>query len=211
MNDTKKKFDQVAANWDQGAGRQELADNIARTIIDSVNIKAHMNVLDFGCGTGLLTLNLQPLVRLIIGVDSSAGMLDVLNKKIESQKLNNIKTQLVDIQEDGILEGTFDMVVSSMTLHHIQDLQGLFQQFSQVIPPGGLLCLADLDLDEGMFHQDNKGVFHFGFDREIIRNTLERSGFDVIHVKTAAMMTKIVQGGKKSFSVFLIIAQRREI
>jgi 2-polyprenyl-3-methyl-5-hydroxy-6-metoxy-1,4-benzoquinol methylase len=211
MNVKKKDFDKEAANWDETPGRVKLAHDIAQAMMDTGIIKNDMNVLDFGCGTGLLTLQLQPLVRSITGVDNSAGMLEVLQSKIETQKLTNVKTQLLNIEEGDRLEGVYDLIVSSMTLHHIKDIKGLFNHFKLVTNTNGYLCLADLDPDEGQFHQDNEGVFHFGFDRGSLRQTLEEAGFDVVEIKTATEMMKAVPGGTRSFSIFLITARKKTI
>ncbi|MBP1708041.1 MAG: Methyltransferase type 11, partial [Chloroflexi bacterium] len=71
-NDQRRDFDKDAANWDDNAGRVKMANNIANAILDAVRLRPDMEVLDFGCGTGLLTLRLQPLVKSIHGVDSSS-------------------------------------------------------------------------------------------------------------------------------------------
>ena len=70
MKNEKRNFDQDAALWDQNPGRVKVAMDIAQTIIREVNPGSTRDVLDFGCGTGLLTLALQPLVHSIAGVDS---------------------------------------------------------------------------------------------------------------------------------------------
>ena len=58
-----------------------MAHDVARAVIGTVQAGPAMDVLDFGCRTGLLTLALQPHVRTITAVDSSQGMLDVLDTK----------------------------------------------------------------------------------------------------------------------------------
>jgi ubiquinone/menaquinone biosynthesis C-methylase UbiE len=209
MNVNNKDFDKEAANWDETPGRVKLAHDIAQAMMDTGIIKNDINVLDFGCGTGLLTLQLQPSVRSITGVDSSAGMLEILQQKIESQKLTNVKTQLLNIEEGDRLEGAYDLIVSSMTLHHINDIKELFKHFKLVTNTNGYLCLADLDPDEGQFHQDNEGVFHFGFDRRSLRKILEEAGFNVVEIKTATEMIKAVPGSTRSFSIFLIAAHKK--
>lgn len=211
MNVNKKDFDKEAANWDEAPWRFKMIHDIAQAIIDTGIINSDMNVLDFGCGTGLLTLQLQPLVRSITGVDSSAGMLEVLQRKVESQKLTNVKTQLLNVEEGDRMEGGFDLIVSSMTLHHIKDIEGLFNHFKQGTVSDGYLCLADLDSDGGQFHQDNQGVFHFGFDRAGLRQTLEEAGFDVIQMQTATEVIKVIPEGTRKFSIFLITAHRKAV
>ncbi len=209
MNQGKKNFDQASAHWDQKTGRVKLARDVANSMIATGIIRRDMNVMDFGCGTGLLTLELQPLVRSIVGVDSSAGMLEVFQQKISTQKLNNVHVRLIDIEEGGVLEGVYDLIVSSMTMHHIQDIKALIDQFKRVTSANGYLCLADLDSDDGQFHQDNPGVRHSGFDRETMRQILEEAGFEVTEMRTAAEMIKDVPGGTKTFSVFLVAARKK--
>ncbi|MEN6469465.1 MAG: hypothetical protein ABFD45_11020 [Smithella sp.] len=65
MKNEKRNFDQDAALWDQNPGRVKVATDIAQTMIREVNPDSTMDVLDFGCGTGLLTLALQPMVHSI--------------------------------------------------------------------------------------------------------------------------------------------------
>jgi len=71
MTSEKRDFSQAAATWDENPGRVKLARDIADSMIKNLTITSDMNVMDFGCGTGLLTVQLQPLVRSITGVDSS--------------------------------------------------------------------------------------------------------------------------------------------
>lgn len=208
MNDQRRDFDKDAANWDENAGRVKMANNIADSIVEAVPLDAEMEVLDFGCGTGLLTLRLQPLVRSITGVDSSAGMLAVLEAKVEEQQLTNITTQHLDVEKGELLTGDYDLVVSSMTLHHVRKIEPLLAQFYGVIKPRGYLCLADLDLDNGHFHGNNEGVFHFGFDRKILERDLVSAGFTDIEFRTAIEIVRFYPGGVRPFPIFLGTARK---
>lgn len=206
----KKDFNKDAASWDQKTGRVKLAHDVAYAIMNEVRLTHDMDVLDFGCGTGLLTLQLQPLVHSITGVDSSHGMLDVLISKIKEQKLTNVKPEFVDMEKGDVLTGMYHLVVSSMTLHHIQNLKSLFKQFYKCLLPGGYLCIADLDSDGGKFHNDNTGVFHFGFDRSIMRKFFIQHGFQDVRDVTAARVVKVLPDGQsQEFMVFLMTARSR--
>jgi 2-polyprenyl-3-methyl-5-hydroxy-6-metoxy-1,4-benzoquinol methylase len=205
----KKDFDKEAAQWDANPGRVMLANEVADAIIRESAPSRDMDVLDFGCGTGLVTLRLQPLVRTILGVDSSRGMLGVLEGKIRTQGIENAQTRFVDFEKGGRIEGGFHLLVSSMTLHHVPDTAGLFKQWHGLLLPGGLLCFADLDVEDGSFHGDDTGVFHAGFDREQLKRHLLSAGFHDIRDTTAAKMMRDVEGrGHKEFPVFLIIAKK---
>ena len=63
--------------------------------------------MDFVCGTGLLTLALQPYVRSITGVDNSQGMLDVFQAKIKEQHLNNVKANQLELDNGDVLTGSY--------------------------------------------------------------------------------------------------------
>lgn len=209
MHVEKKNFNKDAASWDQKTGRVKLAHDVAYAIMNEVKLTHDMDVLDFGCGTGLLTLQLQPLVRSITGVDSSQGMIDVLNSKIDEQKLINVKTVLIDIEKGDVLNGKFHLVVSSMTLHHMEDIESLLKQFYECLLPGGHLCIADLDSDKGNFHSDKTGVFHFGFDRAFMSKLLIQHGFHNVQDVTAASVIKNLPDGQPlEFTVFLITARK---
>jgi 2-polyprenyl-3-methyl-5-hydroxy-6-metoxy-1,4-benzoquinol methylase len=144
----RRDFNKEAAQWDANPGRVKLANEVADAIIKEAALSREMDVLDFGCGTGLVTLRLQPLVRTIIGVDSSQGMLGVLDGKIASQGLKNVRTRHVDLEKGGRIEGKFHLLVSSMTLHHVPDTAGLFKQWHELLLPGGRVCFADLDAED---------------------------------------------------------------
>jgi 2-polyprenyl-3-methyl-5-hydroxy-6-metoxy-1,4-benzoquinol methylase len=209
-SEIRKDFNKESAQWDTNPGRVKLAGEVATAIIREVNLAEDMEVLDFGCGTGLLTLKLQPLVKEITGVDNSQGMLDMLHEKIEMQKLNNVHIQFVDFEKGGRVEGTYNLIVSSMTLHHVPDTVMLFKEWFELLRQNGQVCFADLDTEDGSFHGDNTGVFHLGFDREKLKKLLREAGFcDVLDITATSVCKEIAGQGMREYPVFLIIATRK--
>jgi ubiquinone/menaquinone biosynthesis C-methylase UbiE len=205
----KRDFDKEAAAWDENPGRVKLANDVADAITREVRPSSAMDALDYGCGTGLVTLRLQPLVRTITGADSSSGMLGMLESKAKKQHLTNVHTRLVDLEKGEAIAGKFNLIVSSMTLHHVQDTEKLFKQWYELLLPGGVLAVADLDAEDGSFHGDNTGVRHLGFDRQSLGGLLRNAGFSSIRDTTAATMVReVAGGGSRSFPVFLIIARK---
>ena len=195
-----RDFNAAAATWDEEPGRVRMADSVAGSIREMVRLSPEMDVLDFGCGTGLLTLRLQPFVRTITGIDTAPGMLAVLERKVRGLGLTNVRMQPADVEHGDLPEGMYDLVVSSMTFHHIRDPGPVLGRLAGLLRPGGILAVADLDCDEGRFHDSNDGVFHFGFDRCAMMKHFESAGLAGIRNRTAAIVVK----PSGTFTVFLM-------
>jgi 2-polyprenyl-3-methyl-5-hydroxy-6-metoxy-1,4-benzoquinol methylase len=202
-------FDALAASWDDEPGRIKLAKDIFNAIQSEISLTSDTIALDFGCGTGLLTLPLGASVGSMTGVDTSRGMLDIVQSKVEKQGMNHVRCLFLDLENGGALEGEYDLIVSSMTFHHVEQIKPLLTQFYNLLRPSGFICLADLDPEEGRFHGDNTGVFHFGFDRNALRRDLEEVGFRSVRHRTAATVVKPTTSGKdQAFTVFLLVGER---
>ncbi|MDQ5985951.1 MAG: 2-methoxy-6-polyprenyl-1,4-benzoquinol methylase, mitochondrial [Syntrophus sp. SKADARSKE-3] len=205
----KRDFDKEAQTWDQKTARIKLAADVASAMMNAIPLTAEMDVLDYGCGTGLLTLALQPHVRTITGADTSIGMLDVFKGKIEAQGLTNVTIQYLDADQGIGLTGSYHLITSSMTLHHVEDPPTIIRKLYEHLYPGGYLCIADLDPDDGKFHSQSEGVFHEGFSRSAMGRWFAQAGFDRITETTAATVTKdIPEEGIHSFSIFLVTGKR---
>ncbi len=204
----RRDFNKEAAQWDKPE-RIKLANDVASAIIREAGPLSKVNALDFGCGTGLLTLKLQPQVKTITGVDSSMGMLEVLRGKIKTQGLGNVFAMFVNFEKGVRVQGTYDLIVSSMTVHHIPDTAALFRQWYALLMPGGRIFFSDLDAEDGSFHTDNTGVFHHGFDRAKLKTILHTIGYREIRDTTASTILKdAAGGGTREFPVFMISAKK---
>ncbi len=204
MSGEKRNFDAESADWDKEPRRIQLANDLFRAIEEDVPLTTAMDVLDFGCGTGLLTLLLATRVGFVTGVDQSQGMLDVLGGKIVSGQVSNVAARPVNLDQGDVLSGQYDLITSTMTVHHVQDVASLLDQFLSVLKPGGYVCIADLDLEGGLFHANNDGVFHFGFDRVWFQDKLSTLGFQRVKVRTAAKIVKpAANGTETTFTLFL--------
>ena len=206
----KRDFDRVADSWDEQPRRVRLAADVASAIMAAVELRPEMDVLDFGCGTGLLTLRLQPFVRSITGLDTSRGMLEVLQRKVEREGLANVRLFLND--PDGRPPaGPYHLIVSSMTFHHVPEIPPLLSALYSITAPGGLLCIADLDSEGGAFHDNPEGVFHHGFERDEICEALRRAGYAEARTVDAAEVVKpSADGGVRRFKIFLAVGRKND-
>lgn len=178
--DNVKRFDDAAADWEEKPLRVALARKVAEAIQQAIPLSGTMRVLEYGCGTGMVSRTLSPHVAHITAVDTSPQMLQVLSEKAGEEKIVNIETLAHDLTSKPLPVNDFDLVMSSMTLHHIPDFKALLLQFFAALKPGGYLAVADLITEDGSFHEDNSGVAHYGINPEGIRSILtENGGLDI--------------------------------
>ena len=203
------RFDEVAQQWDNNPTRVDLARAVGKAIAREIPIQAHWHVLDYGAGTGLLTLNLQPRVASMVALDSSAGMLGQLKQKLAAAGIANVDARLWNLETQPFPESGFDLIVSSMTLHHLRDVPLVFARLSGLLKQGGGLAVADLDAEDGSFHSQADGVFHQGFERDQIAEWLGASGLVNIKLSDAHSITKPNSTGeKRTYGVFLATGQK---
>ena len=188
----------------------KLGQDVAAAIRRELPLTPDMVALDYGCGSGLVTLGLQQFVGRITGADSSKGMLEVLTRKLEAGGITNVDTQLIDLERQQRLAGSYDLIVSSMTMHHVEDVAALVGSFVQGLNPGGWLALADLETEDGGFHEDLTGVLHHGFDRDFFRSVFAKNDLTDIRIATAATIEKPDgSGGHRLYPVLLCLARKR--
>ena len=185
----KDHFSIRAEDYDRTDYRLKYVDEMAAAIRRLAPLSPETRLLDFGAGTGLLTERLAPHVGSILAVDISPSMITQLREKapslpcpVETLRQDLTRGELPDLQVDGI--------VSTMTLHHIQDPAALIRRLATLLRPGGFIALCDIDTEDGTFHTLDTGVMHFGFEREHIRQWLDEAGFERIIVEDATIITK---------------------
>ncbi len=208
MEQVRRDFEQVASRWDSNPTRLKIAQDVAAAILRTVQLSTQTDVLDYGCGTGLVAMQLQPQVRSVCGADSSPAMVAVLEDKIATLKTGNVSTQLVDFERGAHATGSYDLIVSSMVTHHVPNTAALFKEWKRLLKPHGQIAFADLDSEDGAFHGDNTGVFHLGFDRGVLRGLLLKTGYTDVRDTTATVVHKEVEGKEREFPIFLITSRK---
>lgn len=207
---TPSRFDRDAAGFDAVPARVELARAVADAIVKQLPLHNRMAIMDYGAGTGLVSLRLQPLVASVVAADSSREMLSVLQAKLTAAHIDQVHTRELNMELQPATPAEFDVIVSSMTLHHVKDTAAILRQFHRALKPSGWLAVADLDTEGGLFHTDPTGVHHCGFDRGTLCGLLAAAGFVNARTQDAHQMTKPgADGAPRAFSIFLATAQKK--
>jgi 2-polyprenyl-3-methyl-5-hydroxy-6-metoxy-1,4-benzoquinol methylase len=201
-------FDERAKDWDADPKKVERARAVAEAIRNTIPLSQKMKAFEYGCGTGLLSFALQPDLGEITLADTSQGMLDVLREKIARSEVTNMHPMRLDLRSDTPPAERYDLTYSLMVLHHIDNVQKVLSRFYDLLVPGGILLVADLDQEDGSFHTDGSTDVHLGFDRDDFRSTVEGAGFGNVSFTTAYEIKKQIGTEEKIFPVFLMVAQK---
>jgi predicted TPR repeat methyltransferase len=120
-----------------------LAQLIART----VPADARLDILDIGCGTGLMGDGLRALKRTLTGVDLSPNMLDQARRRgIYDRLIESDIAAFLDMQTDQ-----FDLAVSTDVFIYIGDLAGIFAGVRRILRCDGLFCFSVEAVNDGDF------------------------------------------------------------
>lgn len=173
-------WDEYAENWDEGAPVRyaaAAADALrARLATHDISLGG-ARVLDFGCGTGLLTERLSPDVAHITALDPSAGMIARLRDKIAAG-LGDVEA--LEGGLDTLLERDpqpYDLITASSVCAFLEDYPGTLTKLATLLTPGGVFCQWDWAYDEA----DEEP---FGLTEDAISQALESAGLEVLFVGT---------------------------
>ena len=106
-------------------------------------------VLDIGCGTGLLALTfLRKSDCRVTGIDVSEEMLSYFAKKIEGLSLGGrVQCAVGDAAALKFKDESFDVVASTVAMHHIRDKEPVIRRIFALLKPRGRFVLGELDMD----------------------------------------------------------------
>lgn len=171
-------FEQLANRYDTEE-RIELAKVIVKEVRPELRNSKSKSLIDYGSGTGLISLELSDLVDSILLVDSSKQMLEVAKAKISHKGITNSKVLYSDFtQETPELKA--DLVLLSLVLLHIPDTKKILQELFNILTIGGKLIIIDFDKNDKINHPK----VHNGFSHEELKKRLSEAGFKSIEIKT---------------------------
>ena len=173
-----------------------LANLVCQAVEKQINLLSDKEILDFGGGTGLLTLPLAKQAKSVTLVDISERMLEQARLKAEQQDIKNIQFLEQDLLKNP-LKQEFDLIIVCRVLHHIPDLDTALSLFHQHLRENGQLFLADFTKTEANHH---------GFDLAELEKQLIEHGFSSVHSQILYSAEDLFQGNYSE--LFLTVVQK---
>jgi tRNA (cmo5U34)-methyltransferase len=176
------EFDLKAAEWDNNPTHWDRSEAIVNEIRNLIPLNKEMTALEYGAGTGIASFMLKDHLKEITLMDNSSEMVKVINEKITTTKVKNLKTLNFDLEHTDYKGGKFDLIFTQMVLHHVVDIKSILCKFSQLLNSGGYLAIADLYEEDGSFHGD-------GSNRNILPVFLKKTIFQISPTRVVLSLT----------------------
>jgi len=204
----KSTFDERAKAWDNET-RIERAKIIANEISQYLPLKPTDEVLEFGCGTGLISFNLLDRAKHYTLLDNSEGMIDVVKEKIAAYSLNNITALCGELNSEQLRNKRYNAIYTSMAFHHVSDIKESAKLFSEIIADNGYLCIVDLVEEDGTFHKEDPTFTGYnGFNVNKLITMFQHYGLTVTHSNIFYTDIKIVEEKDIEYSLFILIMKK---
>jgi len=199
------RFEILAKSWDSKPQRVKGAMSFASKVKEFLPSDiSSFDVLDYGCGTGLVSFCFSDDVKSIEGLDNSTSMIEVYNEKSNKIGMKNIKGFVHNINEQDLQKEKYDLIVTNMTMHHIKNTQDFISKLTYSLKPNGYLAIADLKTEDGKFHSDNTGVEHFGFEFDKITEYFKNNNLKNIKCDLFESINK----PNNTYEVYYIIGEK---
>lgn len=185
--------------WDRIA-RKYAADPIAdvvgyETTLERVKglLSTEYDVLELGCGTGTIALQLAPFTRRWCATDVSAEMIAISREKLAATPTPQLSFEIADADTTLVAPSSQDVVLAFSLLHLVEDLDYTLALIAQALRPGGLLlaktpCVGEMNplitrLALPLMRAFGKAPPVSCFKAPELQAAMVRQGFEVVSVE----------------------------
>lgn len=188
-------FNHKAESFDSPQNRF-IADLIRQELEKQIVDFSDKHILDFGGGTGLVSLPLATQSKSVMLVDISDKMLEQAHLKVKKQAINNVHLLRKDLLSTP-LNQLFDIILVSRVLHHMSNIEEILNVFRNHLADDGQLFIADFVKTD---------TNHHGFHLVDLEGKLSQSGFSSVQSQIIYSADKLFLGNYAE--LFLTLAQK---
>lgn len=190
------KFDMLANQYDSSE-RIQIAKLSSDAIRDYLVNTQTKDAIDFGCGTGLVGMNLLDKFKSILFLDTSQNMLNIVTKKIYESNIVNASTMCFDFETSQHTNIHADYIFMVFVLLHIKDYVSILTKLHDVLNIEGHLIIVDFIKNEKVASD----LVHNGFELNALNETMAKIGFNKIQSKTFYSGSNLFMGQEASLFI----------
>lgn len=140
-------WDRLANNWD--TPDVSLGQNDIRIIEKTKKyLYASDIVLDYGCATGSIAIEIAGIVKEVHGIDISSKMIEIARKKAGVRERDNTSFTHATIFDERLKRESFDLILALSILHLVENPSQVMNRVNQLLKPGGIFISAGPCLGE---------------------------------------------------------------
>lgn len=162
-----------------------------------------LDVADFGCGTGVLSVELARWAKKVVAIDRAASSLEQARARAAKAALQNITFLEADLHKLPLPGGKKDLVVISQSLHHVAEPGAVLQEAARLLKPQGRIVVLELMPHQEKWVQEQLGHVHLGFEPQVLQKELAEAGFKNVD------FTPYPREGASPFRVFLLTGAKK--
>lgn len=136
-----------------------------------------LEVADFGCGTGMLSVSMARWARRVTAIDRSASALAQARERARRERVKNVVFLQEDLHRLSLPAGKVDLVVISQSLHHVREPAATLAEAARILRRGGKVVILELMPHEERWVLERLGHLHLGFDPAWLEGQLRDVGF----------------------------------
>ncbi|WP_299003124.1 bifunctional 2-polyprenyl-6-hydroxyphenol methylase/3-demethylubiquinol 3-O-methyltransferase UbiG [uncultured Shewanella sp.] len=160
-----QKFNQLAKEWRDPNGKFKHVHKFNQARLTNIrsSISTHfdrdlsrdlpfegISILDIGCGAGLLAEPLATSGATMTGIDASAMNIAIAKqdaeiKNVSINYVHCLAEDLIHSDENSVIENSYDVILNTEVIEHVNDKNRLIDTCCQLLRPGGLLIMATLN------------------------------------------------------------------
>ncbi len=191
-----EKFEMIAKRYDTPE-RIELARISADAIREYIGDAKSKKAADFGCGTGLVGLNLLNEFQSVLFLDASLNMINQIRQKISDLHIQHAQTLCLDIEKDRMPDLGMDVIFMAQVLLHIRDVEWVLSELYHALNEGGHVLIVDFDKNENVV----SNTVHNGFSQAELKATMTKLGYKDVQSKTFFTGSNLFMGQDASLFV----------
>jgi len=190
------KFEMIANMYDTPERIQiaKVSSDAIRNFLVETKSK---NAIDFGCGTGLVGMNLLNEFKSMLFLDTSQNMINQIKQKITNFNIQNVDTLCFDIEKESLSDIHADYIFMAQVLLHIHDVKLVLSRLFDALNEGGHLLIVDFNKNEKIVSD----IVHNGFNPEELSNIMTEIGYRDIQFNTFYTGSKIFMGHDASMFI----------
>lgn len=162
-----------------------------------------LDVADFGCGTGVLSVELAKWAKKVVAIDRSSSSLEQAKARAEKAGAENISFLEADLHKLPLPAGKKDLVVISQSLHHVAEPADVLKEAARLLKPQGRIVVLELMPHQEKWVQEQLGHIHLGFEPKVLEQHLADAGFKNV------VFTPYPREAASPFRVFLLTGARK--